>query len=1035
MGSHHSTTSFLISVIFSIALLVIILLLFIIKFKLLFNNNNKQMLPPGPTPWPILGNIPEFLQNRPSYRWLHHLMKELNTDIACIRLGKATHLITVTSPKIAREFLKKHDAVFASRPHTMVTTLLSNNYKAIVVSPYDKQWKKMRRVVCDVLSHSKLTWLLEKRTQEADNLVRFVYNQANQIGGGVVNVRVAAQQYSVGVLRRMILGRRYFGRGREDGGPGKEEEEHVEALLSILSHAYAYSVSDILPWLRWFDLDGHQTSVRKAMEVVNKYQGSLVKERIQEWRDSNNNKKAEDLLDILISLKDSDGNPLLSEDEIQAQITELFIAVVDNPYSIVEWALSEMLNQPEMLEKATQEIDRVVMSSSNGTSTVVQLLQECHIPQLPYLVACAREALRLHPVSAFNLPHLSMADCTVAGYFIPKGSHILLSRLGLGRNPTVWDDQPLVFNPDRHLPENRRDLVETDLRFVSFTTGRRGCIGAELGTNITIMLLGRLLQCFNWKIPQGMDNIDLSTEKDHNSLFKAKPFVIFAIAPLLIIILLLTIFFIKFKQLIPNNNHKQSLPPGPTPWPIFGSIPELLFNRPTYRWLHDLMNDFNTDIACIRLGTTTHLITVTSPEIARELLKKHDAIFASRPLTLATSLLSQGYKATVVSPCDDQWRKMKRALVSNVINHSKLAWLLDKRTQEADNLVRFVYNQANQIGGGVVNVRVAAQQYSVGVLRRMIFGRRYFGKGREDGGPGKEEEEHVEALFSVLSHSYSYSVSDILTWLRWFDLDGHQRSVRKAMEVINKYQGSLVKERIREWRDNKKVEDLLDVLISLKDSDGNPLLCEDEIQAQLTELFIAVVNNPHTIAESALSEMLKHPEMLEKATQEIDRVIGNEAELLQESHVPQLTYLIACAREALRLHPVSTFNLPHLSIADCTVAGYFIPKGSHILISRSVAALLPGINLCDSTLTVIFPRTDVTWWRPIYGRRGCIGMELGTNMTIMLLGRLLQCFAWKIPKGVKKMDLRIEEEENTLLIATPLFAHATPRFNPSFYAF
>ncbi|KAF4376827.1 hypothetical protein F8388_025698 [Cannabis sativa] len=520
--------------------------------------------------------------------------------------------------------------------------------------------------------------------------------------------------------------------------------------------------------------------------------------------------------------------------------------------------------------------------------------------------------------------------------------------------------------------------------------------------------------------------------------------VIFAIAPLLIIILLLTIFFIKFKQLIPNNNHKQSLPPGPTPWPIFGSIPELLFNRPTYRWLHDLMKDFNTDIACIRLGTTTHLITVTSPEIARELLKKHDAIFASRPLTLATSLLSQGYKATVVSPCDDQWRKMKRALVSNVINHSKLAWLLEKRTQEADNLVRFVYNQANQIGSGVVNVRVAAQQYSVGVLRRMIFGKRYFGKGREDGGPGKEEEEHVEALFSVLSHSYSYSVSDILPWLRWFDLDGHQTSVRKAMEVINKYQGSLVKERIREWSDNKKVEDLLDVLISLKDSDGNPLLCEDEIQAQLTELFIAVVNNPHTIAESALSEMLKHPEMLEKATQEIDRVIGNEAELLQESHVPQLTYLIACAREALRLHPVSTFNLPHLSIADCTVAGYFIPKGSHILISRlglgrsptawdQPLRFNPDRHLPENRRDLV--ETDLRFISFSTGRRGCIGMELGTNMTIMLLGRLLQCFAWKIPKGVKKMDLRIEEEENTLLIATPLFAHATPRFNPSFYAF
>ncbi|KAF4356791.1 hypothetical protein F8388_000594 [Cannabis sativa] len=170
-----------------------------------------------------------------------------------------------------------------------------------------------------------------------------------------------------------------------------------------------------------------------------------------------------------------------------------------------------MLNQPEMLEKARTEIDSVV-----GNNTT--LLQESHILQLPYIIACAREALRLHPVTAFNVPHVSTSDSTVAGYFIPKGSNVLLSRVGLGRNHTVWD-QPLRFNPDRHLDEKHCDLGETDLRFISFTTGRRGCIRVELGTNMTVMLLGRLLQGFTWKIPHGMEKIDLSTEEG-NSMFK-----------------------------------------------------------------------------------------------------------------------------------------------------------------------------------------------------------------------------------------------------------------------------------------------------------------------------------------------------------------------------------------------------------------------------------------------------------------------------------------------------------------------------------
>ncbi|KAF4376678.1 hypothetical protein F8388_025549 [Cannabis sativa] len=495
-GSSHEAS--LLVMIFFMSLLVI----FVIKYLLLkIMNNDKPnssstlaLLPPGPSPWPILGCIPEMLRNRPTYKWIHTLMKELDTDISCIRLGTSTHVISVTSPEIAREFLKKHDKVFASRPLTGVTRLISHGYIETVLAPWGDQWKKMRRVlVSNVLNHSTLAWLLPKRIEEADNLVRFVYNHSSAKGEGeVVNVRIVAQQYLGGVMRKMMFGKRYFGEGREDGGPGREEEEHVEAVFVMLSHIYAFSVSDYLPWLRWLDLDGHQRIVRKAIKVVNKLHDPIIKDRIREWRK---------------------GEPSISRKTSNDLLDELFLAAIDNSYNAVEWALSEMLNQPEMLEKATKEIDRVV-----GNKTT--LLQESHIPQLLYLIACVREALRLHPVAPFNVPHVSTSDCIVVGYFIPKGSNVLLSRLGLGRNPSAWD-QPLRFNPDRHLHEKQRDLSEIDLRFISFTAGRRGCIGGELGTNMTVMLLGRLLQGFTWTIPEAMESIDLSTEE--SSMFKAKP--------------------------------------------------------------------------------------------------------------------------------------------------------------------------------------------------------------------------------------------------------------------------------------------------------------------------------------------------------------------------------------------------------------------------------------------------------------------------------------------------------------------------------
>ena len=107
------------------------------------------------------------------------------------------------------------------------------------------------------------------------------------------------------------------------------------------------------------------------------------------------------------------------------------IAAVDNPSNAAEWAIAEMINQPEILRKAVEELESVVGKE--------RLVQESDFSQLNYVKACAREAFRLHPIAPFNVPHVSISDAVVGNYFIPKGSHVLLSRQGLGRNPKVWD--------------------------------------------------------------------------------------------------------------------------------------------------------------------------------------------------------------------------------------------------------------------------------------------------------------------------------------------------------------------------------------------------------------------------------------------------------------------------------------------------------------------------------------------------------------------------------------------------------------------
>ncbi|MED6125887.1 hypothetical protein PIB30_072869 [Stylosanthes scabra] len=465
-----------------------------------------------------------MIANRPTSRWIHNIMTDLNTEIACIQLGNI-HVISITSPEIAREILIKQDSIFASRPVNWSSEHVSSGYLSTILVPYGAQWKKMKKVMAnELVSPRRLQWLQDKRVEEADNIVSYVYNQCNKNNGsGLVDIRLVARHYSGNIIRRLVFNARHFGKGRYDGGPGFEEVEHIDAIFTVLRYLFAFSISDFVACLRELDLDGHKKELKKATKLIAKYHDPLIEDRIQQWKNGKRTHQ-EDLLDVLISLKDANDNPLLTLDEIKSQIMDMMIATVDNPSNAFEWGLAEMLNQPEILQKATEEIDSVVGKERQ--------VQESDIPKLNYLKACIREVFRLHPIDDINATHVSMEDTFVANntYFIPKGSHIILRRQGIGQNPKIWEES-LKFKPERHLQQNNDgfknlNLNEPSLNLITFSTGRRACPGIMLGSNMTIMLFARMLHGFNWSVPPNETSIDFS--ESEGGTMKAKPLVALA---------------------------------------------------------------------------------------------------------------------------------------------------------------------------------------------------------------------------------------------------------------------------------------------------------------------------------------------------------------------------------------------------------------------------------------------------------------------------------------------------------------------------
>ncbi|GJN20538.1 hypothetical protein PR202_gb07929 [Eleusine coracana subsp. coracana] len=474
--------------------------------------------PPEPAALPIIGNMHQLIWNKPCvFRWIYRLLDRMGTDILCLRFG-STHVVAVACPEMAREVLRTKEAMFMSRPATFVSSVFSYGYKSASLTTVDQQWRKMRRIVTsEILSPALDRQLHGRRVEEADDLIRYVYNKIKIAPESNIDIRYIGQHFAGNLIRRLVFGKKHFGESPVIG-PGDEEVQHVAALFTLVNYVYSFCVSDYFPGLVGLNLDGHEKVAKGVARTFDRLHDPIIEDRMREWstcRKSREKKGVADFLDVLISLEDSAGQPLLSFEEIKAQIVEIMFATVDSPSNAVEWALAEMLNKPDVMQKAVDEVDTVVGRE--------RLVQESDICKLNYLKSCIREAFRIHPFHAFTAPRVAMDDTTIGGYMIPKGSHVILARLGLGRKPSVWPE-PLDFQPERHLNEGTTvGLSEPDLRFVSFSTGRRGCPAVPLGSSVTMMLFARLLQGFTWTKPPG---VEIMLKEHRTSLSLAEPLVL-----------------------------------------------------------------------------------------------------------------------------------------------------------------------------------------------------------------------------------------------------------------------------------------------------------------------------------------------------------------------------------------------------------------------------------------------------------------------------------------------------------------------------
>ncbi|KAL6556281.1 hypothetical protein OROGR_005569 [Orobanche gracilis] len=453
------------------------------------------------------------------------------------------------------------------------------------------------------------------------------------------------------------------------------------------------------------------------------------------------------------------------------------------------------------------------------------------------------------------------------------------------------------------------------------------------------------------------------------------------------------------------------LPPGPKGLPLVGNLPSLDPDLHTY--LASLAQTYGP-IYTLRLGRKTGIV-ITSPDIAKQVLKDQDTAFANRDVPVAANETSYGGKDIVWTPYGPEWRMLRKVCVREMLCNNTMDSVYALRRREIRETVRYLYSSM-MWGGTVVGDR------------RAVLG-------------GAEFKKIVGEMTELLGMP---NLSDFYPGLERFDFQGIRKKMKALAKRLDKIFDTVIDQRLKmngEGDGSGIRKDFLQVLLQMRDDEDarTTPFTMTHLKALLMDMLLGGTDTTSNTVEYALAEMMNKPEILAKVQQELDTVIGKD-NMVEESDINKLPYLYAVMKEVLRLHPTLPLLVPHCPSMTCSVSGYTIPKGARVFVNvwaihRDPSVWENPLDFCPDRFSDgkwDYTGNDFRYFPFGSGRRICAGIAMAERMFMFSLASLLHSFDWSSSVG-EKMDLS-EKFGIVLKKKMPLIAIPTPRLsNPSLY--
>ncbi|KAF3480995.1 uncharacterized protein GIQ15_06342 [Arthroderma uncinatum] len=414
-------------------------------------------LPPGPYQLPLIGNMHQTPMKNPwtRYREWH----KVYGPIMSLRYGQKT-IILLGTHKAVRDLLNKRGEIYSSRPHMICAgDCLSKGYSTALL-PYGDTWKVHRSIQTAVLNPQ----ISQKYRPIQEVESRQLLNEILDNNGFVPSFH----RFALSVTFTLAYGKRL----RHSGEPEIQEADELTRMLATTVQSFLGSMLEAYPFLNHLPrcLAPWKKTGDVYFERVNSFfaRSMMAGEKAESW---NWAKEA---------IKRNAAGELDSR-QLSYAIGFLIEASTDTTSTVLEVFVMAMVLFPSVAARAQKELDTVV--GPNRLPTFEDM------PNLPYINALVKEALRWRPVTPLGFPHAPLEDDEYMGYRIPKGTAVFATHWGVDLDSDVFGD-PHEFRPERW-------LEKASLPAAAFGFGRRMCPGQYLARNSLLIVTAQVLWSFD----------------------------------------------------------------------------------------------------------------------------------------------------------------------------------------------------------------------------------------------------------------------------------------------------------------------------------------------------------------------------------------------------------------------------------------------------------------------------------------------------------------------------------------------------------